>query len=58
MLHEKHVVLFLNLQTQKIFVTSPCLNFRITAVFALMPLLLRSVLQVRLSFNQLDQSDL
>ena len=58
MLHVKHVVLFLNLQIQKIFVTSPSLNFRITEVFALMPLLLRSVLQVRLFFNQLGQSDL
>ncbi|MEI6878589.1 MAG: hypothetical protein WCL33_06100, partial [Planctomycetota bacterium] len=58
MLHEKHVVLYLNLQTQKIFMTSPCLNFRITEVFALMRLLLRSVLQVKLFFNQLGQSDL
>jgi len=58
MLHVKRVVLFLNLQIQKIFVTSPCLNFHITEVFALMPLLLRSVLQVRLFFNQLGQSDL
>jgi hypothetical protein len=58
MLHEKHVVLFLNLHTQKIFVKSPCLNCRITEVFALMRLLLRSVLQVRLFFNQLGQSDL
>ena len=58
MLHEKRVVLYSNLQTQKIWVTSPCLNFRITEVFALMRLLLWSVLQVRLSFNQLGQSDL
>jgi hypothetical protein len=58
MLHGKHVVLFWNLQTLKIFVASPCLNFHITEVFALIRLLLRSVLRVRLSFNQLDQSDL
>jgi len=58
MLREKRVVLFLNLQIQKIFVTSLCLNFHITEVFALMRLLLRSVLQVRLFFNQLGRSDL
>jgi len=58
MLREKRVVLFLNLQIQKIFVTSLCLNFHITEVFALMRLLLRNVLQVKLSFNQLVQFDL